>query len=220
MSAPDVLLVSGGGRFTDPWHPFPETSAALAQALRGRGCTVRLSEDADTGLAGLAEGGRPDLLVLNLGWYGADPFPDAATKALTGALAAGLPTLLVHSTLTAFPDWPWWVDVVGGRWVRGTTYHPDYAEGEAVAVADHPLPAGLDRLSICDERYTALELGADSHVFLEHEEEGVRHPLAWTRTVGASPLVADALGHDGRSYGASGRVELLERELDWLLRGG
>lgn len=217
MTSPDVLLLSGAGRFADPWHPFPETSAELARALRARRCAVEVREDADDALAGLADGPLPSLLVLNLGWYGAERFPDAATTALVGALATGLPTLLVHSTLTAFPDWPLWHEITGGGWTLDVSYHPDYAPGEAVAVPGHPVTAGLDRLSICDERYTALWLAEDSAVFLEHEEEGVRHPIGWTRTYGASRVLADALGHDAASYAAAGRVELLRRELDWLL---
>lgn len=55
-----------------------------------------------------------------------------------------------------------------------------------------------------------------SAVFLEHEEGGRRHPLAWTRVWGASPIVADALGHDTDAYAALGRAALLEKELDWL----
>jgi hypothetical protein len=31
-----ALLLSGVGRYADPWHPFAETSAALAGLLRKR----------------------------------------------------------------------------------------------------------------------------------------------------------------------------------------
>lgn len=218
MPTPQLaLLLSGAGRFADPWHPFPETSAALTTALRSRGCVVELSEDADAGLASLAEGPLPSLLVVNIGKFGAERFAEPATAALVAALETGLPTMLVHSTLTAFPGWPLWHEIAGGGWKEGTTYHPDYGAGEARAVAGHPLLTGLDRLSICDERYTALWVADDSSIFLEHEEDGVRHPLGWTRTYGASPILVDALGHDGASYSGTGRVELLKRELDWLL---
>lgn len=217
VSSPDVLLLSGAGRFADPWHPFPQTSAALTAALRSRGCVVETNEDADEGLAGLAGRVLPALLVLNLGWYGPERFTETATDALVAALRSGLPTMLVHSTLTAFPDWPLWHEIAGGGWTYGTTYHPDYAPGEALAVPGHPLTDGLDRFSICDERYTALWLAEPSTVFLEHEEEGVRHPIGWTHTFGTSPILADALGHDAASYAAAGRAELLHRELDWLL---
>lgn len=217
MSATEVLLVSGGGRFTDPWHPFPETSAALADALRARGCRVEVSDDADAALAGLAGGPLPALLVLNIGWHGPDRLTDPAGEALVAALQQGLPTLLAHSTLTAFPAWPLWHEIAGGGWTHGTSYHPDYGPGVVHPRPEHPLGAGLGPLAITDERYTGLWLDEASAVFLEHDEAGARHPLGWTRTWGASPVLADALGHDGGSYRTDGRQTLLARELDWLL---
>jgi type 1 glutamine amidotransferase len=217
VTRPQALVVSGGGRHGDPWHPFPATSAALATALQERGVDATVQDDADAALAALEPGALPDLLVLNIGWYGTERFTAAAADAWVAALRAGLPTLVAHSSLTAFPDWALWRDVVGGGWVYNTTYHPDYADGVALARPGHPLVAGLDRLAISDERYTRLHVDPASAVFLEHEEEGERHALGWTRTWGASRLVADALGHDADSYGAAGRRTLLDRELAWLL---
>lgn len=217
MTPPQALVVSGAGRYADPWHPFPATSRALADALRARGCSVAVAEDADAALARLGTGPLPALLVLNLGWYGADRFPAPAAAGLVSALQTGLPTLLAHSTLTAFPEWPLWREIVGGGWTYGTTFHPDYDDGVALGRPGHPLSAGLHQLPIRDERYTRLWVDEGSAVFLEHEEEGERHALGWTRSWGASRLVADALGHDAASYAAEGRSLLLERELDWLL---
>ena len=37
VTPPHALVVSGAGRHADPWHPFPGTSAALADALGRRG---------------------------------------------------------------------------------------------------------------------------------------------------------------------------------------
>ena len=205
-----------GARFADPWHRFTETSAELTAALHDRGWAVEVADDADTALAALTDKPLPSLLVLNIGWYGPDRFTDPATDGLVSGLERGLPTLLVHSTLTAFPDWPLWQEIAGGGWTYGTTYHPDYSPAIASARPDHPLTTGLDELGIADERYTKLWVDPSSRVFLEHDEAGERHPLAWTRSWGRSPIVADALGHDSGSYRAPGRATLLQRELDWL----
>lgn len=215
----DVLLISGAGRFSDPWHPFPETSAALSAALRARECRVTLSEDADVALASLEAGPLPSLLVMNIGWYGPDRFSEPATRGLVSALQGGLATLLVHSTLTAFPEWPLWHEIAGGGWTPDVTYHPDYGPGVALPRPEHPITSGLAELAITDERYTKMWVADSSSVFLEHDEEGQRHPLAWTRSWGASVILADALGHDRESYSGADRRVLLERELDWLLTG-
>ena len=222
MTGPETearaLVVSGGGRFVDPWHPFEDTSEALASVLRGRGCAVTVSADADAALAELRPEALPSLLVLNIGWYGPDRFSQPATQGVVAALQHGLPTLLVHSTLTAFPDWPLWHEIAGGGWTHGTSYHPDYGSGVALAHPDHPVSAGLGELKIIDERYTKLWVDDPASVFLQHEEEGSLHSLAWTRTWGGSPIIADALGHDAGAYRTAARTALLQRELDWLAR--
>jgi hypothetical protein len=51
MTSTDASVVSGGGRFDDPWHPFDETSAALTAEFRGRGYAVEVSDEADASLA-------------------------------------------------------------------------------------------------------------------------------------------------------------------------
>jgi type 1 glutamine amidotransferase len=216
MTSTGALVISGGRRFGDPWHQFNETSAVLTAALQDQGYMVRLSEDADASLASLPSGPLPSLLVINIGGHGPDSFSEPATDGLVAALHSGLPTLLVHSTLMAFPDWPLWHEIAGGGWTHGTTYHPDYGPGVALAHPDHPLTADLDKLAITDERYTRMWVDDTSAVFLEHEEAGQRHPLAWTRVWGTSPIVADALGHDAGAYRAAGRAALLHRELNWL----
>jgi type 1 glutamine amidotransferase len=209
-------VISGGGRFADPWHPFPETSAQLAGTLHDRGWAVEITDDVEAALTALSGQPLPSLLVVNIGWYGPTRFAEPATTGLVSALERGLPSLLVHSTLTSFPEWLPWHGIVGGGWTRGVTYHPDYAAGVAIADRDHPITSGLERLAIIDERYTRMWVDNSSQVFLEHDEAGERHPLAWTRTWGPSRIVADALGHDADSYRAPGRATLLQRELDWL----
>ena len=213
-------MISGGGRFGDPWHRFPETSASLAAALRERGLPTEVSDDADARLAALDTEPLPALLVLNIGGKQADRLAGPATEGLVRTLQRGLPTLFVHSTLTSFPDWPQWREIVGGAWIQGTTYHPDYGPGLAVADPGHPLTAGLDELPIIDERYSRLWVDDTSSVFLWHEEGGQRHALGWTRWWGSSPIVVDALGHDAGAYRAPGRITLLQRELDWLSASG
>lgn len=222
-SRDDVVVLSGSPRrYSDPWHPFAATSSAVAHALEARGREPRIETDADHALAQWAGGSapHPSLLVVNIGWYGeAEAFAADAALGLEAVLRAGVPMLVLHSSLTAFPNWPRWEQITGGRWVYDVTYHPDRGAGQALVATDHhPVTDGLRDFDIVDERYTRLRVAPTSHVFLEHEEDGERHPLAWTHHVGRSRVISNALGHDADAYGP-GRLALLDREIDWLFGG-
>ena len=147
-------MVSGAGRYSDPWHPFAETSRALASVLEEAGIAVRISEDVDRSLADLD---GVDLLVVNIG------APDRDDEAADAAVRAGLleylerggPVLVQHVSVTSLPRLAEWEAIVGGIWVRGTTMHPDLDLAHIrVHAGRHPIVAGLEDFDIEDERYT------------------------------------------------------------------
>jgi hypothetical protein len=43
-SMPRSLVLSGGGRYADPWHPFAKTSARLADVLWSLGHRVEVTD--------------------------------------------------------------------------------------------------------------------------------------------------------------------------------
>ena len=89
MSSAEALVVSGGGRFGDPWHRFAETSATLAMALTERGFTVEVSDDADASLAVLATwSGCPRCWWLNIGGKETDRLAEPATRRTCRCAAA------------------------------------------------------------------------------------------------------------------------------------
>lgn len=214
-----ALLVSGGGRYLDPWHPFAETSAALAGVMSRVGLDVVVDDDPDTAFAGLAETDTPpDLLVVNIG----NPRPSVpgadAAEGIEAHLAAGRPLLAVHSSSTAFTEWARWREILGGRWIRGETFHPPQGEGTVRLAGDHPITdgAGVSSVTVVDEFYTALMVD-DVDVIGWHEHEGVEHPVAWSHRSGDARVVYDALGHDGAAFASRARHALLRAELAWLL---
>ncbi|MGN6272549.1 MAG: ThuA domain-containing protein [Protaetiibacter sp.] len=209
-----ALILAGGGDYTDPWHPFAATAERLREVLEAEGMAAM---KVDTVAALSAAIGAAELLVLNAG-SGDETTPhDAALLALVDAhLRAGRPLLAVHAAAGLVPESDAWERLLGGRWVRGVSWHPELDEAR-VDLAPHAIPTGLDAVTVVDERYTALRLTAGPTVFAWHEEGGVRHPLAWTHAVHGARVVYDALGHDTRSYDSPGRRALLAREVRWLV---
>ncbi|WP_157973927.1 ThuA domain-containing protein [Desertihabitans aurantiacus] len=225
---PTALVVSGSGRWADPWHPFEQTSERLRQVLAGTGLEVTVRDDVEDALTGLP---AVDLLVLNIGnTEGPDPdVPDlperpgpevvaAIESSLQQHLERGGALLGVHSATTALPSSSTYASLLGGRWVRGRTMHPPIGPARVEPVdVDHPVAAGLGPIELVDERYSWLETGPDVTVLCEHEHDEEQHPVVWARTAGPARVLYSGLGHDARSYDSPAHRELLVRGAGWLL---
>jgi type 1 glutamine amidotransferase len=213
-----TLLLSGGGDFTDPLHPFGETSERIAGILRETGLDVDVSRDVIESLVEL-ESSAPDLVVINAGNAEQPTEGDAEAIAALGTyLAGGGALLAMHVSSTAFPEVAEWESIVGGRWVRGTTMHPDEGPNEVSVIPGHPVTAGVSDFAVFDEMYSWMRTDAANTVLATHSYEGIDHPLAWVREVGGARVTYDALGHTVRSFDAPDHVRLLQNSARWVLR--
>lgn len=219
-----AVILSGAGRYADAWHDFAATSAEVARVLTGMGLQVAVRPLTPAGVAELCDG---DLLVVNAGGKGdvLDDEPEEGWAEAFARLAAfrarGGALLGLHASTMTLRDWPEWTGWLGGLWVEGRSMHPPIGEAQ-VLVSDHahPITEGLADFSVFDERYSLLDRFPAVRVLLHHEHEGSREPLVWVLDDAAGRRVYDALGHDARSFASPARVELLEREVRWLLDGG
>jgi hypothetical protein len=218
-----VTILSGSGRYQDEWHDFTATSVEVARALESMDLQVVVRAFKPRGVAADVPGA--DLVVVNAGegeFHASSDGPAAAWveafEALRDYRARRGPVLALHSaamTLKGLDEWPTWV---GGRWIRGRSMHPPIGEA-AVQVTDgnHPISTGLAPFTVFDERYSHLERSPSARVLLHHDHEGERHPLVWALEQDGARSVYDALGHDVRSYASPERIDLLQREVRWLL---
>lgn len=224
-----ALLITGSGRYADPWHPFARTSAAIAEIVAGAGLAVEMAGDVDDALAGLA-GSAPDLLLLNIGdprgpgpAGAVDDAPDPARdqrsrSGLLAHLAARRPLLAFHVSSTSLGYVPEWEGILGGVWVNGTTMHPDLGEARIEVDTDaHPIVAGVAAFEVTDERYSWMRVSPEVRELAWHEHGGARHPLLWTHEYDGARVVYDALGHDERSYRSAPARMLVSRAARWLL---
>jgi len=218
-----VLLLSGAGAYSDPWHDFAQTSARIAETIRELGVAVELSEDLEGGLARLEPASsRVDLLVVNAGNPASnglvpDTDPDA-TAGLTTFLARGGPILAVHAAANTLPDVEAWEAAIGGRWIRGTSTHPPRSRTVIDVCTDaHPIVAGMADFEVDDERYSYLRTGEDIVVLTQHRFQDQLHPICWARESHGSRAVYDGLGHGVQSYESADRRDLLHRSVRWLL---
>lgn len=227
--APRALLLSGTGRYADPWHPFAETSGALAGLLGEAGFGVETADDVDAALAGLlapagpADAGLPDLLVVNVGLpRDGRPSPGTpdASAGLRRWLADGRPMLVSHVSSTSFLDSPEWAEALGGQWVRGTSMHPAYGPATIHVLPESgALAQGIADFELLDERYSYLQTAPAVTVHATHTHEGLEHPVMWSLDRRPGRTFYDALGHDAASFQSPGHRQLLLRAIAWLAAG-
>ncbi|MBN9139464.1 MAG: ThuA domain-containing protein [Micrococcales bacterium] len=213
----DAVLLTGGGDFSDPWHPFRETADRIAALLTEAGLPTRVVDSADD-FAFAVAAGPPLAIVQASNAYAPTPGDLLVLDAVATQLRAGRPLLAVHAAACLFVDRPEWEAALGGRWVPELSWHPELGPAH-VRLEPHPITAGLGDVEVTDERYTELRVSPAAEVLAWHEEGGRRHPLAWAHRVDGARVVYDGLGHDTRSYDSPSRRTLLEREVRWLLGG-
>ncbi len=229
----NAVILSGHGRYDDPFHPFTDTSQALADLLVEEGLTVEIVHDTDARLAaGLAD---VDLLVVHTGdpWRSLvdatllpererrTPPPDvlAAERAnLAEAVERGIGLLGMHAASASLRDLPQWHELLDGEWDAEFSFHPPLGTASVqVRSGTHPVVAGVADFELYDEKYTDLAIGEHVVPLVEHTYDGEQHPLVWAREIGRTRLVYDAFGHDMRSYDSPEHVTLLRNAVRWLL---
>ena len=219
-------LILVGGIF----HDFQASAEALSDVLAPLGIESRIEPDLDAGLASLAT--HPvDLITVNaLRWemigekY--DPYrdseaysPPAATRAaLANHLETGGALLGLHTASICFSDWPEWGQILGGRWVWGTSFHPP-PERITVTPAKRDGSDALPAFEVHDELYTDLTLEPEAEVLAYGRSEAMPNPqpVLWRHTVGRGRVIYDALGHDSASLLHPPHAKWLTESIAWAL---
>ena len=155
-----VIATSEGLGHRDPWHPFDETSPALASVLAEAGFATRILP-VDEALASLDDA---DLLAVNAGGIRGATIrrPSAPRRPRRAGSAARSPAASACSRCTpllrrcaTIPSGR--SRARGGMWVPGISMHPPKSRA-AFDWADHPL-AGSAPLEAVDERYCMQSFG-------------------------------------------------------------
>ena len=207
------LILSGGGAYADPWHPFAATSERIADVLAALGHHVEISELVADRVADLRGW---DLIVVNAA-SGPDADNSAAQAGLMAALARGLGVLAVHVGACMLLRLPEWESVTGAAWISGRSMHPKVGPGRIITYPGrHPICAPVADFDITDERYAYLRTAPDIVPLAVHEHAGELHPLLWARVRGKSRIVTDLLGHDECSYNSPEHRQLISRAARWL----
>ena len=220
------LILSGG-----IFHPFAESSRALADILEPLNVGSEIVTDIEQGLARLAQG-HYDLLTVNaLRWrMRAEKYAPyrrqwsfslsaAGREALKRHLQLGRSLLGLHTASICFDDWPEWQHILGGAWQWDRSYHPPQGDIDISINGSDGIVAGAAPFTLCDEIYTDLSLQPDIEVLLVSAPHGQApaQPLLWKHRYAAGKVIYDALGHDAASIANPAHAAILRRAVQWLL---
>ncbi len=134
-------------------------------------------------------------------------------KAFQDYCRSGKGFAALHSANATERDWPWYCDLVGGKFIR----HAPYQEFDVVVIdANHPSTSSLPkRWTIEDECYYSYQLNPDIHVLLAAdmttvEDEGKAEypgdtfrnsfPLCWCHKFEGGRQWYTAIGHNSEFY--------------------
>ena len=244
---PTALVLSGAGRYADPWHRFPETSARLAALAQESGWRTVITEDIDQHLAfGLDEF---NLLIVNAGdpWMATtqtDPqcvlVPHDESEARTESLQV---------VGEASPDWNLirrgrvnlsaalarGIAVLGVHTAAASLRdYPEFRQalggewvrdhswhppfGELqIRPQPHPITEGCPEFTTQDERYTDLDIDEGVRPLATTNDDDRTHLVTWATAHPTSRIIYHALGHDQRTYDSLGHQRFLRQLLTRLL---
>jgi len=145
-------------------------------------------------------------------------------------LKAGKGLLILHHAIAAYPQWPEYEKILGGRYylqtrtvVNGVVKPRSKAREGAhipvhIADPDHPVTRGLKDFEIRDETYFGYDVAPDSHLLLTTTNTNNTPSLAWCRTYAGARVVYLQLGHDHFAYENPNYRKFVAQAIRWVAR--
>ncbi len=124
--------------------------------------------------------------------------------------------VLLHHSLVAFPDWPFWSELVGAE-QRVVEWDFDQTVTLTPVDLDHPITRGLAPWTMVDETYLmpGVDAAAGNHVLLTTDHPRSVPTLAWTRQFRAARVFCWQSGHGAGAFDHPQFREVLARGLRW-----
>jgi len=224
---PRNLILAGGVS-----HDFSTMAPALAGVLALSGIESTVTEDVPQAFAEIDAGGLDLLTVVMLRWSMKEPrFEDrraqyglsldaAQRESIRSFVASGGALFAVHGAVISFDDFPEWKEIVGARWVWGSSFHPPYGPVAATFGRSHAITEDLPDFDLNDEVYSGLDMADGVQPLMTLSAPGIEPPQPglWARPFGEGRVVYSALGHDAESVRHPVHSRLLRRCALWALK--
>lgn len=206
-----VLFLGDNGH-----HKPADRFAQLATALKERGIDLTYT-DKTSDLNEATLNGYDGLMV----YANTTQISPEQEKAMVDYVQAGHGFLPIHCASYCFHNSPKYIAMVGGQFQKHKTGTFD----TKIVDPNHPIMKGFKPFTTWDETYVHTKLAGDIEL-LQVRPESVEggyggdreEPWTWTRSEGKGRVFYTAYGHDQRTFGNAGFVDLIDRGVRWAVR--
>ena len=220
------LIISGGIR-----HDFEHNSIALANQLSLIGFDSSIETDMEIALNRLS-GNEFDLLtIMALRWpMNNDPkyleyknkwgltLSNTMKNSLENFISDGGGMFGFHTACICFDDWSEWIEILGGKWKWGSSFHPPLGLVSVHSTNEkHYITEGIETFDIVDEVYSNLLISPNIHPLLmaRPHNSKISEPILWVNNYGKGKVVFDGLGHNKESINDINHSEIIKRCVKW-----
>jgi type 1 glutamine amidotransferase len=137
---------------------------------------------------------------------------------------AGKGIVVLHHALCDYQDWPWFEELVGGRYLlndqgrqKASTYRHD-VELFVKPAGSHPIVDPVGPLQLVDETYKGMRISPDVIPLLEADNPDGDRYVAWVSPYRPARVVVVQLGHDERAHRSVAYRELVRNAILWSAR--
>lgn len=145
----------------------------------------------------------------------------AGRERLEAFARAGKGIVALHHALFAHPGWPFWEELLGGRYfpedeggAKKSTYRHD-VELFVKPAGSHPIVDPIGPLQLVDETYKGARLSPKITPLLEVDNPDADRYVAWVSPWSPSRVVCVQLGHDERAHRSAAYRELVRNAVLW-----
>lgn len=194
-------------------HRPADRFAQLAPPLAQRSIQLSYVDDPAVALTKEKLAGYDGLVL----YANLDQLAPAQETALLEFVAGGKGFIPLHCASFCFRNSPKFVELVGAQFQRhgGEVFRVESAEPA------HPIMKGFGGFESWDETYIHTQHNERHRTVLEYRVQGAqaagreREPWTWVRTHEKGRVFYTAWGHDQRTFGNPGFVNLVERGIRW-----
>jgi type 1 glutamine amidotransferase len=215
------MLFLGGGT----WHDFEPSARAVIKAFSPL-IRCEYTEDPARLKAGSLKG--YDALAMftcfakeddGLKDKGRAELPADIRRSVEDFVSNGGPFLPLHSTMCSYTDWEGLSQILGIRWVWGTSFHGPHETYTLRLNKSHPLASEFEEFEIHDELYRKLKPVRPVDILMTAWAEGSQQPHAWTSSYGKGRIFFWGPGHNAATLEKPHVQKALAGGLKWALGG-